>query len=181
MFNCFNIFKKKNHKTVDVSYSKFDLNNVKGNFYVDSVYDGDTICILIPTKLSIYEMLDKNTIDLNTNTNPTDKIIINKVRVRLYGIDTPELKPKKDLVERNLHIEKAIKAKNYLSQLILNKIVKVEFFTNDKYGRPLVKLYVKNIISNEICLNELMIKKGYANKYLGSTKDDNFKFVDVEF
>lgn len=79
-------------------YGTFDLNKVEGKFYVESVYDGDTITLVIPTKLSIYNMCSSNTIDINSDTNKSNKIILNKVKVRLFGIDTPELKPKKDLV-----------------------------------------------------------------------------------
>jgi len=176
MFNCLKIFnKKENIQLINSSaYGKYDLNNVEGKFYDESVYDGDTITLLIPTKLSIYNMCSSNTIDINSDTNKSNKIILNKVRVRLYGIDTPELKPKKNLSNREQHIMKAKEAKDYLSGIILNKIIKVVFMSNDKYGRPLVKLYTTDIISDELCLNDLMIKKGFAKKYDGGTKTDEF-------
>jgi endonuclease YncB( thermonuclease family) len=180
MLNCLKIFKKKdNIQTIKLSsYGKYDLNNVEGKFYVESVYDGDTITLLIPTKLSIYDMCSSNTIDLNTDTNKFNKIILNKVRVRLYGVDTPELKPKKNLPDREAHIVKAKEARDFLSNMILNKLVKVKFLQNDKYGRPLVKLYANDVEGNEILLNDLMIKKGFANKYDGKTKDSNFTDLD---
>jgi len=178
MFCCFYLKKKNKYLEIDTKqYGKFDFDKMEGNFYVESVYDGDTITLLIPTKLSIYNMSSSNMIDLNTNTNPLEQIVLNKIRVRLYGIDTPELKPKKNLSNRDEHITKAKKARDFLSELILNKIVRVSFLLNDKYGRPLVKLYIKEITSNEICLNDLMIKKGFAKKYDGGTKDSNFEFV----
>jgi len=192
MLCCFNLFKKK-EKYISLNteiYNKFDLDNVKGKFYVESVYDGDTITILVPTKLSIYNMGSANTIDLYSNTNPNEKIILNKIRVRLYGIDTPELKPKKNLPNRDEHIAKAKEARDFLSELILNKIIKVSFLSNDKYGRPLVKLYTNEVTSNknsnldensgEICLNDLMIKKGFAKKYDGDTKDSDFELFNID-
>lgn len=57
---------------------------------------------------------------------------------------------------------KAKEARDYLSGLILNKIIKVVFMSNDKYGRPLVKLYANNVEYKEICINDLMIKKGFT-------------------
>jgi endonuclease YncB( thermonuclease family) len=180
MFKCFNY--KKNKKYIPVvsdKRNKFDLEGIKGDFYVDSVYDGDTITILIPVRLSIFNMGSSNTIDINSNNNPTGEIILNKVRVRLYGIDTPELKPKKNIPNREEHIQKANDAKKFLSDLILNKIIKVSFLSNDKYGRPLTKIYTK-INSEEICINDLMITKNYAKKYDGGTKDTNFEFIDIE-
>lgn len=183
MFNCFKICnKKENIQTINSSiYGKYDFNDVEGKFYVESVYDGDTITLLIPTKLSIYDMCSSNTIDLNSDTNKSNNIILNKVRVRLFGIDTPELKPKKNLPNIEQHILKAKEARDYLSSLILNKIIKVVFMSNDKYGRPLVKLYATNEESKEICLNDLMVKKGFAKEYNGGTKNKNFELDDINF
>jgi endonuclease YncB( thermonuclease family) len=182
MLNCLNFFKKKKYNTIyNEKYGNFDLENIEGKFYVESVYDGDTITILVPIKLSVFNMVSTNTIDFNSNTNPNENIVLNKIKVRLYGIDTPELKPNKNLPNRDEHIAKAKEARNFLSGLILNKIIMVTFLFNDKYGRPLVKLYTKEITSDVICLNDLMIKKGYAKKYNGRTKDSDFglEFVDV--
>lgn len=148
---------------------KFNLDGVSGNFYVESVYDGDTITILLPSKIHIYNMISSTEIDNNSDTNKSNIIYFNQIKLRLFGIDTPEMKPSKDLPDREIHIEKAIEAKKFLSDLILNKIIKVEFLSNDKYGRPLAKIYINNS-----CLNDLMVEKGYAKKYNGGTKNLNF-------
>jgi endonuclease YncB( thermonuclease family) len=148
---------------------KFDLENISGNFYVESVYDGDTITILVPLKTHIYNMTSSDQIDVSSDTNKTNIVYFNKIRLRLFGIDTPEIKPKKDIPNRDVHISKAKEARDFLSTLILNKIIKVEFLQNDKYGRPLAKIY-----HNNICLNNLMIEKEYAKKYDGGAKDSNF-------
>lgn len=151
---------KSNLETV-----KFDLNKIKGNFYVESVYDGDTITLGVPMILKTHNYkLDNKDIIVEMD-NQNNSIINASVKVRLHGIDTPELKPLKSLLNREKHIEDAIKAKEYLSSKILNKIIYVEFLENDKYGRPLVKLY-----QNEICLNDDMINKGYAKFYDGGKK-----------
>jgi endonuclease YncB( thermonuclease family) len=153
----------------DSEKKKFNLDGVVGEFYVESVYDGDTITVLVPSKTHIYNMINSNQIDEDSDTNKLNTIYFNQVRLRLLGIDTPEIKPPKDLPDRELHIEKAKSAKKFLLDLILNKIIKVEFLTNDKYGRPLAKIYFNNQ-----CLNDLMVEKGYAKKYDGGTKDTNF-------
>lgn len=144
---------------------KFDLNNIKGNFYVESVYDGDTITLGVPMSFTThnYKIDNKDIlVELNKITSPT---INASVRVRLHGIDTPELKPLKSMLNRDKHIQEAIKARDYLSSLILNKIIYVEFMDNDKYGRPLAKIY-----QNNICINDDMITKGYAKPYDGGKK-----------
>ena len=150
-------------------YKNFDLHGITGDFYVESVYDGDTITILVPIKTHIYNMTLSNQIDVMSDSNSSNTVYLHKIRVRLLGIDTPEMKPPKNMPNREAHIEKANAAKEFLSNMILNKIVKVEFLSNDKYGRPLCKIY---LISQ--CINDLMVEKGFAKKYDGGTKDIDF-------
>ncbi len=140
-----------------------------GNFYVESVYDGDTITLLVPIKIHVFNMLSSNEVDIKSDNNKSNCIYFNDIKIRLYGIDTPEIKPVKNLPNRDEHIKKAKEAKDFLSNQILGKIIKVEFLSNDKYGRPLAKIYINNI-----CLNDLMIEKGYAKKYDGGTKQSDF-------
>jgi endonuclease YncB( thermonuclease family) len=185
MFSCFNIFNKKSSSstlsTDTLKYGKFNLENVSGNFLVDSVYDGDTITLMVPIKMEIYNMNSPTTLALkSTNTNNEYNIKLNKIKVRLFGIDTHELKPSKNLINREANIAKAKEARDFLSNMILNKLVKVKFLQNDKYGRPLVRLYANNVEGKEICLNDLMISKGFAKKYDGGTKDSDFTdLVDI--
>jgi micrococcal nuclease len=75
---------------------------------VISVYDGDTITV--------------STIDSQ------------KVKIRLYGIDAPELKKQP--------YGKA--SRDYLQRLILNKTVEVTDLGKDLYGRTVGKIYYKN-------------------------------------
>lgn len=150
-------------------YKKLDLGNISGNFYVESVYDGDTITILIPIKIHIYDMKSLDQIDWDSDSNKSNTIYLNKVRVRLLGLDTPEIKPSKDIPNRDEHIKKAKEARDFLAHLILNKIVHVKFCQNDKYGRPLCEIF-----SDSVNLNDLMIMKGFGKRYSGKTKDSNF-------
>lgn len=164
-----NIVVNQNKKLDSSIFKKFDLEKIEGSFYVESVYDGDTITILIPIQIHTYNMVDSNSIDLNSDSNKTNTIYFNKIKLRLLGIDTPEMKPRKDLPNREEHITKAKEAKDFLSNLILGKIITVKFLQNDKYGRPLANIYI-----DSICINSLMIEKGYAKKYDGGTKDIDF-------
>ena len=149
---------------------KFNLLGIKGDFYVKSVYDGDTIVILVPMNIRVFSNISKELVDSNQPiSNQLDQIYNYEIRLRLFGIDTPELKPLKSIPNREEHIKKANEAKNFLSQQILDKIVTIEFKENDKYGRPLGSIYLDNIN-----LNNLMIEKGYAKIYSGGTKDINF-------
>ena len=62
--------------------------------------------------------------------------IYTKFNCRLIGIDTPEIRTK-DLQEK----EYAIQARDYLRNLVLDKLVIVTCGTFDKYGRLLINLY----------------------------------------
>ena len=104
---------------------------------VASVYDGDTITILFYYRNELM-----------------------KYSCRLYGIDTPELRGGN---KRSKH--KARKSRDFLKQLILNKIIKVECLKFDKYGRILIKIWYKG--KN---INELMITSSHAKKYFGGKK-----------
>lgn len=148
-----------------VEKNKYDFNGYSGNFYVIDVYDGDTITILMPIETHIYEMKNKNEILIYSDSNPKNDINKYKIKIRLYGIDTNELKPLKTIENREEYIKKANEAKEYLKNKICNKIVRVEFKELDKYGRNLANIYL-----NDVNINKLMILKGYANEYFGGSK-----------
>jgi micrococcal nuclease len=76
-------------------------------------------------------------------------------RIRLVGVDT---------AEKNTPYGKA--TKDYLTQLLAGKIVKLEVFKPDKYGRYLGKIY----INSEISINDQMVSNGMAKGYMGDSK-----------
>ena len=92
-----------------------------------------------------------------------------KFKIRMYGYDSPELKPSLNLANREQEIKKANKSKSELEKLILNKIVRLECGEWDKYGRLLGKIYVKND-NKEVYVNEYMIENGLGYSYFGGTK-----------
>lgn len=112
---------------------------------VIDVYDGDTVTIIFRFENEFY-----------------------KKKMRLNGIDTPEIRTK-DIKEKRI----AKEAKNYLSELINNKIVWIKFDDWDKYGRLLGTIYLDNTEKENV--NEKLIKSGYAYKYTGGKK---LKFTD---
>lgn len=112
--------------------------------YIVKVYDGDTITLA--TRLPIV---------------PLDKQPIYRFSVRLNGIDTPEIKGKD-------HDEKtaAVRARDFLSQHVMDKMVTLEDVKLEKYGRLLA-----TVISDKgDNMNKLMVKKRHAVAYDGGTK-----------
>ena len=118
---------------------KFSLLGMTYNAKVISVYDGDTITAVFKFNGVYY-----------------------KWNCRLNGIDTPEMKSK-STDEKNA----AIKARDFLREKILGKVVKLECGDFDKYGRLLVNVFI-----NDEKINDTIIQQGYAKQYFGGTKED---------
>jgi micrococcal nuclease len=112
---------------------------------VNRVIDGDTIELMV---------------DLGFN-------IHSKMRVRLYGVNTPESRTK-DLAEKAL----GLKAKKFTEDWLANhKWVFVNTIPdkNDKYGRILARIFSSDKIDDPstACLNTDMIQSGNAREYYG--------------
>ena len=146
MGNCLFIDCCLKYKTNDI-----ELYKLKGNYRakVVDVYDGDTITIVIFNKCGF-----------------------EKHKLRMYGYDSPEMKPKLDVPNREQEIIKAKAAKRYLSDIVLNNIVEFESMGFDKYGRLLGKIYKLDYCS-KVDLNQLMIDNGHGYPYFGGTKQTN--------
>jgi micrococcal nuclease len=118
---------------------------------VKNVVDGDTIDVII---------------DLGFD-------ILFSSRIRLAGIDTPELRTT-DKAEKALGIE----AKEYLKKHIKDAksvVIRTEKMnSSEKYGRILGWLYVNGESES---LNNKMINDGYAWGYLGETKIKDFEVL----
>lgn len=111
------------------------------------VVDGDTVDILF---------------DLGFN-------VFHKERIRLAGIDTPESNSK-DQQEKHM----AHDAKDFLAIWLVNQnSLKIKTTKDDKYGRMLGEIYG----DNEICINKLLIEKGYAWEYNGDAKIKDFSLL----
>ena len=108
--------------------------------HVIKVYDGDTITI--------------------ASKMPYENSPLFRFSVRLNGIDTPEIKSKNE-TEKIL----AKKARDSLSQLIMNKHVTLQNVKNEKYGRILADVYL-----GELHLNKWMIDQSFGVEYDGKTK-----------
>ena len=132
-----------------INYIK--LYKLTGNYRakVVDVYDGDTITIIIINKCGF-----------------------EKHKLRLYGIDTPEMKPLLSDPNRDEIKQKALESKTKLSELILNKIITVELMGTEKYGRLLGNVYTSYMYS-KININKYMVDNNYAYEYFGGTKKTN--------
>lgn len=140
--------KSSKQKLQELTLTKnFTFNDYKCNAKCVKVYDGDTITIIFYYK-NLEEPLQH--------------------RVRMARYDAPELKPHtENRTEQSIELEKqyAENSKEFLEKLILEKIIKVKFGINDKWGRPLVEIFV-----NGENVNDLMLKNKKGIPYNGQKK-----------
>lgn len=125
--------------------------------YVVSVYDGDTFTIAV--KHCTPDNLQKN--------KKSYELQVVKVKCRIHGIDTPEMKPPKNQPNRDAEKAKALEAKQFVETIILHKYIKISVDGHDKYGRWLVKVTCPDTGHD---LAEMLLKKGHAYRYDGGTK-----------
>ena len=110
----------------------------------------------------ILKVVDGDTVDISVDLGFS---ILSFQRMRLYGIDTKELRSKNPEFK-----VLALEAKQYLIDKILNKDVFIETFKKDKYGRYLVIIFYFDKEGNEININEELISKNLAEAYYGGKK-----------
>lgn len=103
------------------------------------VYDGDTFT------LGFYQSYSK---------------IPYRIRVRMRGIDTPEMKSG-DLRK----MARARSAQKFLFSQIYGKTVQLTDVSMEKYGRLLANVYCDGV-----CINQLMLDQHYAVSYNGKLK-----------
>jgi endonuclease YncB( thermonuclease family) len=120
----------------------------------------DTVEFTFPIKGGrVIKCYDADTITIASKL-PYKESPLYRLSVRLSGIDAPEIKGKSE-EEKEL----AKQARDFVSNLILNKYVRLENVESEKYGRILADVYI-----GDVHLNELLIKERYAVKYGGGTK-----------
>ena len=94
-----------------------------------------------------------------------DTIVLDAKKIRLHGIDTPEIKQKcKDSNSKAFHC--GLRAKEELENLIGNNLVTCETKDKDRYGRLISVCYVngKNV-------NSLLVENGWALAYRKYSND----------
>lgn len=108
---------------------------------------------------------DGDTVTVKFNSIDCLKPVISQMNIRIYGVDTPEIKGKCPKEK-----ELAKKVKRFVRNRLSKGQPKLIIYGRDKYFRLLgdfeVLYYGKRYL-----LSDLLIKKGYAIRYYGGTKD----------
>ena len=110
----------------------------------------------------VLRVLDGDTLDVDVDLGFSTTL--NKQRIRMYGIDTPESRTR----------DKEEKVRGLISKEVLKrycqvggKIVLISH-GKGKYGRILGEIFT----TDGLCINDYMCQEGYAVRYDGGSKDE---------
>ncbi len=84
-----------------------------------------------------------------------------RFKLRCYGYNSPELRPKRSEADRDEIIRRGKLARDAISDAILDKIVRLECFGFDVFGRVIVKIY-----HDGVYINDWMIAEGHGIPYM---------------
>lgn len=120
-------------------------------------------------RVKIYEVYDGDTIKflfLHGGMIPM------KLKLRIVGIDTPEIRKSKENVNSELEHNAAIVVRDFVKNLIKDKIVYVKMEMWDKFGgRVLGNLYFESPKALEkISIADILLEKKMAQPYDGGHK-----------
>ncbi len=127
--------------------------NIPGFFIFPAVF---TIFLALPLssfagQVNVVQVSDGDTIKVVENGK--------EITIRLAGIDAPELSGKKHIPGQPF----CLKAKEYLSTLVLNKVVNIKFYGKDASGKSLGEIFAE-----KVNINLEMINAGLAEVYRGN-------------
>lgn len=137
-----------NYSLMDCTYSNTERFNFNGREFEAKcvkVYDGDTITAVFMVSGKYY-----------------------RFSIRMDGYDAPEIKSKNpDAKKKETEKIYARASRDYLSNIIMDKIILLKCKDYDMYGRILadVEFDGKNI-------NSMMLKNGYCRPYSGGHKEE---------
>lgn len=130
---------------------------------VERVIDGDTIRVRhCPTRFSCPDRKKAS-----SNNKPSRRIWDSTLSIRMYGVDCPELQKRSSDPPSQPYAQEA---KDYTTNLILGKCVKVTLFSKDQYGRaigkvetpkPIVPFFSRKDVTFEL------VRHGLATIYTG--------------
>lgn len=112
----------------------------------------------------IEKVIDGDTVDLSVDLGFD---IHHKIRVRLYGVDTPESRTvNKAEKEAGLKAKEFVKSWAGVHAMVVIETIKDK---SEKYGRVLANIYTDETKSS--CLNSELISSGNAKAYFGDKKE----------
>tara|TARA_Y100000004_G_scaffold188555_1_gene242850 strand:+ start:398 stop:835 length:438 start_codon:yes stop_codon:yes gene_type:complete len=117
-------------------------------------------------KCTVVKIIDGDTIDVDIHLG--FNVILNKQRIRLMGIDTPESRTR-DLEEK----ARGLLSKQYMKDKCpVGSTITLHSLDRGKFGRILGEIWEDGVEANEDnTLNKRMCTEGFAVEYYGGSKD----------
>ena len=118
-------------------------------------------------RVKVVKIIDGDTVDVDIDLG--FGVWLKKERIRLFGIDTPESRTR-DLDEKKY----GLMAKDFITSLLSDEggiVLKTHKDAEGKYGRILGELWRTTDLADQ-SINEYMIEKYHAVRYMGQSKDD---------
>ena len=130
--------------------------------YVPSTEQAKRALAYLPsfTRARVISVYDGDTVTIARKKSILWKSKVYSYKVRLNGIDCPELRGSSE--EEKCY---ALKAKEVVQKLALNKNVRIDIHGYDKYGRLLA-----SVISENVDLSKHLLSLGLAVPYDGKAK-----------
>lgn len=105
----------------------------------------------------VVKVIDGDTVDVMIDLGFEAHL---KTRVRLFGLDTPEM----HVAEQKARGQKAAE---FVKKAIEGKPIRIQMLNKDKYGRYLAKIYYGE---KQEEINKQLIERGFAQEYFGGSK-----------
>ena len=132
--------------------------------YVDRVIDGDTMRVTHCPRFSSCPPASSSSLPSTGRRRIWDKTL----KVRIYGVDSPELQKKSTDPPSQPYAEEA---KDFASKLVLGKKVRLKLLRKDQYNRAIVKVETPRgiipIVGRRKDLSVELVRRGYATVYRG--------------
>ena len=128
------------------------------------------MCVRVVAKMYEYEATVTKVYDGDTLTCTVMlgfKVELKKVKVRLLGVDTPELRDRDEFKRKA-----AYAARDFVRDQVLNKKVILKSERLDKYGRSLGVVFLRDEKGerSDVSVNSLLLLQGLAAHYDGGKR-----------
>lgn len=154
------------------SLSHFNLKGLKKNIGF-SIFIAASILIIVATYFKQTQPLpqkekisSQNSVEGRASVIDGDSITISSIKIRLLGIDAPELH--QFCGKKDARYPCGLEAKKYLEQLLKNQTVTCYWHKTDKYRRILATCQTKQV-SN---INATLVRNGWAVSYYEYPKEE---------
>ena len=147
--------------------TKFEICKKNSNLEVLSEFDKKTPTFSLKDSFKMCKIVDVYDGDTVRGVFENNGVY-NKWTIRMFGYDSPEIRPSRKLENRDEIKRKAKESRDYLKSKILGKTIFLHCLDFDKYGRVLGNIYTDEFGKKSI--NDHMIEMNYGYPYFGGTK-----------